>query len=130
MKEALVSLGELARAAKAVVEQSGDDIYTDAHECADTIGAFHTSIDRLSDTIIDAKRILLCAAINAKLAYWDAMKEVERMYGNADGDVSDKASDNLNELIGMLAAGTDSPANDIDNEHVAAMDEIFATYPL
>jgi len=78
----------------------------------------------------EQKQAALHAATLARLAYWDAMEVLEKMYA-PDGDIGDKQSDKLHDLVVNLAAGypgsvvTPRPEV-ISTEHIAQLDQIFA----
>ena len=54
----------------------------------------------------EEKLALLRAAVAARVTYWDAMNAIEHLY-LGDGDVSDRVSDGLEQLISGFASDTD-----------------------
>lgn len=79
----------------------------------------------------EEKKALLHAATIAKMAYWDAMDALERIYVPDGGDIEDKQNDDLVAHVETLAANypgsvaVQNPAA-LTEEHVAQMDAIFA----
>ncbi|KWA84331.1 hypothetical protein WL29_23750 [Burkholderia ubonensis] len=78
----------------------------------------------------EQKKEALHAAVLARLAYWDAMRSLEKLYVG-EGDVTDEQSDNLVDHVGTLAANypgsAETPNPDaIEDGHVTEMDSYFA----
>jgi hypothetical protein len=79
---------------------------------------------------IEQKKAALHAAVLARLAYWAAMDAVESLFVDA-GNVQDKQSDQLHDLVVSLAEGYPGQLgkpnpNAIGEGHVADLDKIFA----
>ena len=76
------------------------------------------------------KKTALHAAVLARLAYWDAMSNLEKLYVGED-DVTDKQNDQLEDHVATLAAdypgSFETPNPDaIEDSHVTEMDSYFA----
>lgn len=76
------------------------------------------------------KKAALHAAVLARLAYWDAMSNLEKLYVGED-DVTDKQNDQLEDHVATLAAdypgSFETPNPDaIEDSHVTEMDSYFA----
>ncbi len=62
-------------------------------------------------TVRTLVREKLVAAVQARLAYWDAEKALEDLVGEGSGD-------KLSDYIGVLASGSEDPDGSIDDSHV------------
>lgn len=79
---------------------------------------------------LEQKKKAIHAAVLARLAFWAAMDAVESLYDDT-GNISDKQSDGLHDLVISLAEGYPGQLgkpnpNAIEVGHVAALDAIFA----
>lgn len=79
---------------------------------------------------IEQKKAALHAAVLARLAFWAAMDAVESLFVG-DGNVQDKQSDQLHDLVVSLAEGYPGQLgkpnpNAIEEGHVADLEKIFA----
>lgn len=71
---------------------------------------------------------LLRATVKAKLIYWDALRELE-MDLAPGGEFTDRANDEVIELVDMLAAGIDgTDVTCVIDEHVGQAEKIVARH--
>lgn len=78
----------------------------------------------------EQKKEALHAAVKARLAYWAAMRNLEKLYVGED-DVTDRQNDQLDDHVATLAAGypvsvEEQTLDAIEDAHVTEMDSYFA----